>query len=100
MKTEGSRVYGYLRRLRLVSALATGFGMTASVSPGGVPHDTQDSDLLAAPFKTTADDLVAHAPIAFLRQLQRAVESDKAPPASPTNRLYGTGSTACSPTEV
>jgi hypothetical protein len=39
--------------------------------------------LLAAPFKTTADDLIAHAPIAFLRQLQRAVESDKTPPPSP-----------------
>src|ERR1700741_4905743 len=39
--------------------------------------------LLAAPFKTTADDLIAHAPIAFLRQLQRAVESDKTPPFSP-----------------
>jgi hypothetical protein len=39
--------------------------------------------LLAAPFKTTADNLIAHAPIAFLRQLQRAVESDKTPPPSP-----------------
>ena len=30
--------------------------------------------LFSVPFKTTADDLIAHAPIAFLRQLQRAVE--------------------------
>jgi hypothetical protein len=35
------------------------------------------------PFKTTADDLIAQAPIAFLRQLQRAVESDHTPPPSP-----------------
>ena len=55
--------------------------------------------LLAAPFKTTADDLIAHAPIAFLRQLQRAVESDKTPPFSPYeqalsnrfNSLFGNG---------
>jgi hypothetical protein len=39
--------------------------------------------LFAVPFKTTADDLVARAPIAFLRQLQRAVESDHTPPPSP-----------------
>ena len=37
----------------------------------------------SVPFKTTADDLIAHAPIAFLRQLQTAVESDKTPPPSP-----------------
>ena len=35
------------------------------------------------PFKTTADDLIAHDPIAFLRQLQRAVESRHTPPFSP-----------------
>jgi hypothetical protein len=39
--------------------------------------------LLSVPFKTTADDLIAHDPIAFLRQLQRAVESDHTPPPSP-----------------
>lgn len=54
--------------------------------------------LFSVPFKTTADDLIAHKPIAFLRQLQRAVDSDKTPPPLLTNRLYGTGSTACSPT--
>jgi hypothetical protein len=37
----------------------------------------------SVPFKTTADDLIAHDPIAFLRQLQRAVESDHTPPPSP-----------------
>jgi hypothetical protein len=37
----------------------------------------------SVPFKTTADDLIAHDPIAFLRQLQRAVESPKTPPFSP-----------------
>jgi hypothetical protein len=46
--------------------------------------------LLAAPFKTTADDLIAHAPIAFLRQLQRAVESDKTPPFSPYEQALST----------
>ncbi len=35
------------------------------------------------PFKTTADDLIAHDPIAFLRQLQRAVASDDTPTLSP-----------------
>jgi hypothetical protein len=39
--------------------------------------------LFSVPFKTTADDLIAHDPIAFLRQLQRAVESDHTPPPSP-----------------
>jgi hypothetical protein len=51
------------------------------------------------PFKTTADDLIAQAPIAFLRQLQRAVESDHTPPPSPYeqalrnrfNSLFGNG---------
>jgi hypothetical protein len=42
--------------------------------------------LFAFPFKTTADDLIAHDPIAFLRQLQRAVESRKTPPPSPYER--------------
>ena len=35
------------------------------------------------PFKTTADDLIAHNPIAFLTQLQRAVKSGNTPPFSP-----------------
>ena len=37
----------------------------------------------SVPFKTTADDLIAHDPIAFLRQLQRAVVSDRTPTLSP-----------------
>jgi len=37
----------------------------------------------SVPFKTTADDLIAHDPIAFLRQLQRAVVSDHTPTLSP-----------------
>jgi hypothetical protein len=55
--------------------------------------------LFTVPFKTTADDLIAQAPIAFLRQLQRAVESDHTPPPSPYeqalrnrfNSLFGNG---------
>ncbi|MBV8093683.1 MAG: DUF1254 domain-containing protein [Acetobacteraceae bacterium] len=39
--------------------------------------------LLAVPFKTTADALIAHDPIAFLTQLQRAVASRNTPPFSP-----------------
>jgi len=37
----------------------------------------------SVPFKTTADDLIAQNPIAFLRQLQRAVVSDHTPTLSP-----------------
>jgi hypothetical protein len=39
--------------------------------------------IFAASFKVAADSLIAHDPIAFLRQLQRAVESDRTPPPSP-----------------
>ena len=39
--------------------------------------------LFAVPFKTTADDLIAHDPTAFLTQLQRAVESRNTPAFSP-----------------
>ncbi len=39
--------------------------------------------LFSVSFKTTADDLIAHDPIAFLRQLQRAVASDHTPTLSP-----------------
>jgi hypothetical protein len=38
--------------------------------------------LFSVPFKTTADDLIASAPIAFLRQLQKAVASRFTPPFS------------------
>lgn len=39
--------------------------------------------LFSLSFKKTADNLIAHDPIAFLRQLQRAVASDHTPPLSP-----------------
>jgi hypothetical protein len=39
--------------------------------------------LFSVPFKQTADELVANDPIAFLRQLQRAVGSDHTPTLSP-----------------
>lgn len=39
--------------------------------------------LFSVPFKTTADDLIAHNPIAFLRQLQRAVAAPNTPTLSP-----------------
>jgi hypothetical protein len=38
--------------------------------------------LFSVPFKTTADDLIAHEPIAFLRQLQKAVAARFTPPFS------------------
>jgi hypothetical protein len=38
--------------------------------------------LFAVPFKQTADNLIAKHPITFLRQLQRAVDSDHTPPFS------------------
>jgi hypothetical protein len=50
---------------------------------GGTMTKILPEILFSVPFKTTADDLIAHDPIAFLRQLQRAVESDKTPPPSP-----------------
>jgi hypothetical protein len=66
---------------------------------GGTKTQIVPEILLAAPFKTTADNLIAQAPIAFLRQLQRAVASDKTPPFSPYeqalsnrfNSLFGNG---------
>jgi hypothetical protein len=53
-----------------------------SLKMGGTKTQIVPEIFLAAPFKTTADDLIVHAPIAFLRQLQRAVESKKTPPPS------------------
>ena len=50
---------------------------------GGTMTKIVPEVFFAVPFKTTADDLIAHDPIAFLRQLQRAVESDKTPPPTP-----------------
>jgi hypothetical protein len=51
-------------------------------SSGGAPRILPEI-LFAVPFKTTADNLIAHDPIAFLKQLQRAVESRNTPPFSP-----------------
>lgn len=50
---------------------------------GGTTTRILPEILFAVPFKTTADDLIARAPIAFLRQLQRAVEAPNTPPPSP-----------------
>ena len=51
--------------------------------PAGVLTKIVPEVLFSVPFKTTADDLIAHDPIAFLRQLQRAVVSDHTPTLSP-----------------
>jgi hypothetical protein len=72
MKSEPLRVYGYLRRLCLVSALATGLGMTASVSPGVA--QAVDPDAIAgnsaivsqlSPFNTTLAYVVQFYPLWF-----------------------------------
>jgi hypothetical protein len=66
---------------------------------GRTPTKILPEILFSVPFKTTADDLIAHDPIAFLRQLQRAIESKKTPPPSAYeqalrnrfNSLFGNG---------
>jgi hypothetical protein len=50
---------------------------------GGTPTKIAQEIFFSVPFKTTADDLIAQDPIAFLRQLQRAVVSDHTPTLSP-----------------
>ena len=50
---------------------------------GGTPTKILPEFLFTVPFKTTADNLIAQDPIAFLRQLQRAAESNHTPPFSP-----------------
>jgi hypothetical protein len=52
-------------------------------NPSGGAAKILPEIFFSVPFKTTADDLIARAPIAFLRQLQTAVESDKTPTFSP-----------------
>ena len=52
-------------------------------SPRGGAAKIVPEILFSVPFKTTADDLITHDPIAFLRQLQRAVASDHTPTLSP-----------------
>jgi hypothetical protein len=42
--------------------------------------------LLAASFKTAADDLIEHTPLLFLKQLQEAVAAPNTPPMSPDER--------------
>jgi len=55
--------------------------------PNGVPSGGSTQILpeivTSVPFKTVADNLIAVDPIAFLRQLQRAVASPRTPPMSP-----------------
>jgi hypothetical protein len=50
--------------------------------PGGATKILPEI-LFSVPFKTTADNLIAQAPIAFLRQLQRAVAAPNTPTLSP-----------------
>jgi hypothetical protein len=72
MESEGLRVYGYLRRLGLASALATGLGITASASPGVA--QSVDPDAIAgnsailsqlSPFNTTLAYVVQFYPLWF-----------------------------------
>jgi hypothetical protein len=56
---------------------------TLSDYPSGGAARILPEILFSVPFKTTADDLIAHDPIAFLRQLQTAVASDRTPTLSP-----------------
>jgi hypothetical protein len=51
--------------------------------PAGGPTRIVPEIEFALPFKTIADNLIALDPIAFLRQLQTAVDSPKTPPMSP-----------------
>jgi hypothetical protein len=51
-------------------------------NPSGGATKILPEILFAVPFKTTADDLIAHDPIAFLRQLQKAVAARYTPPFS------------------
>ncbi|MDE3158330.1 MAG: DUF1254 domain-containing protein, partial [Acidobacteriota bacterium] len=73
MKNERLRVYDYLRRLCLVSALSTGLGMTASISPGGA-QTVVDPDAIAgnaeavsqlSPFDTTVAYVAQFYPLWF-----------------------------------
>jgi hypothetical protein len=73
MKNERLRVYDYLRRLCLVSALSTGLGMTASISPGGA-QTVVDPDAISgnpgavsqlSPFNTTVAYVVQFYPLWF-----------------------------------
>jgi hypothetical protein len=71
------------------------------VDPAGGGTAVLPQIVFAVPFKTTADTLVARAPITFLKQLQTAVEAANTPPLSPYeqalsrrfNKLFGSGDT-------
>jgi hypothetical protein len=65
------------------------------VPDGGTPTKIVPEFFFSVPFKTTADDLIAHNPIAFLRQLQRAVASDHTPTLSPYEQALSDVSIAC-----
>jgi hypothetical protein len=73
MKSEGLRVYGYMRRLCLVSALTAGLAMTAGGS-SGVAQTVVDPDAIAgnpeivaqlSPFDTTVAYVVQFYPLWF-----------------------------------
>jgi hypothetical protein len=73
MKREGLRIYGYLRRLCLASALTAGLAMTAGVSPGGA-QAVVDPDAFAGnaaivpqlnPFDTTVAYVAQFYPLWF-----------------------------------
>jgi hypothetical protein len=54
--------------------------------PAGGGTQVVPEVVFSVPFKTTADRLASQRPIAFLRQLQRAVNSPKTPPLSPAQQ--------------
>ena len=55
-------------------------------NPAGGGTQVAPEIQFSVPFKTTADRLIARDPIAFLRQLRRAVNSPKTPPLSALQR--------------
>ena len=62
----------------------------AGVPPGPYFTKIVPEIEFALPFKTIADNLIALDPIAFLRQLQTAVDSPKTPPMSPAVQTLAT----------
>ncbi len=57
------------------------------VDPAGGATLIVPEILTAVPFKTTADNLIARAPLTFLKQLQTAVASSNTPPLSPYEQV-------------
>jgi hypothetical protein len=85
MKNERLRVYDYLRRLCLVSALSTGLGMTASISPGGA-QTVVDPDAISgnpgavsqlSPFNTTVAYVVQFYPLWFTYYQSQLAHSNR-----------------------